>query len=191
MKKSIFKTFGFFVALLLFFCAMLFSPPPLKAQALIAYDTLKAGDSIFIQTVAPYGDDVTITIVDSNDSVTDSICVYEILPVHYDTVGAVILEEGAQFDSLKKTGSTIFTPGNNTAKTYRLINRQPWKLKIVRRNQHLNINHNTYIIIRARTRFLNAIPKIYGPNLALKTTGYKPPNIFDKYVKYHSKEVLE
>lgn len=148
--KSIIRLFFIFALAFVFF-----SPPKSNAQALVVFDTLKAGDSVMIVTVAPYGDDVYITVIDSSNSVTDSLCVYEILPYRYDTVGAVLMEIGAQFDSLKITGSTIFTPGDNTTKTYRFINRQPWKIKIVKRNQHLNINHKTYIIVRARTRYQN------------------------------------
>lgn len=146
--------------------------PPVKSQALIHYDTLKAGDSVKIFTIDPYGDDVTITFVDSSDAVTDSICVYEILPQHYDTVGATLIKEGAQFDSLKITGSTIFTPGQGAVTTYRFINRQPYKIKIVRRNQHLNINHNTYVIVRARTKYYNSLPGRFMTETAY--VGYMP-----------------
>jgi len=171
LTKNLFSKLHLLIIAALFLTAFL-SPPETRSQALIHYDTLKAGDSVKIFTIDPYGDDVSITFIDSSDSVTDSVCVYEILPYHYDTTGATLIKENAQFDSLKITGSTIFTPGQGAITTYNFVNRQPYKIKIVRRNQHLNINHNTYVIVRARTKYYNSLPGKFMTETAY--VGYMP-----------------
>ena len=145
----------------LFFVAA-FSPPEVKAQALSTHVILTAGDTTEIVPIAPYGDDVTVTIIDSSDTKVDTVKIWEVLPGGMsDSIILVSVQWNTDggYDS-----SGVFVIGDNKIKTFTLTNRQPYKLFIVRTNAN-NYSPRTHVIVSGRTRFMNAIPKskeVYG-----------------------------
>lgn len=153
--KHLFNTFLFFAM----FLAFLWSPPETKAQQLIVEDTLGVRDSAKVVVISPYCGDIYLDVF-NNGIKNDTIKVYEI-PYRCDTgtypqFRILFCQNQAAVSSNLMTLDTELVnikTHQGTFNTWKILDRNPWALMIVRCNDSGMAGHPTHFKIRVEHKY--------------------------------------
>jgi hypothetical protein len=155
------------------FLAFMWSPPEMKAQEFIHADTLGVHDSAKVVVVSPYCGNIYIDVF-KNGIKNDTLKIYEI-PIGCDTgthpeFRILFCENQASLSSNLLVNDSLLVnlkTHQGTFNTWRILDRNPYALMIVRCNDSGMAGHPTKFILRAEHKW-NSMSILKLPDLTLK-----------------------
>lgn len=159
-----FKIFLFLM--LVFSLSFLFNIPEAPAQKFIKVDSLTVNDKYYQCEISPYGE----TYIDLiNTGLTDSVKLYLIL---YGKDSTKAQSSMAENQITFGKDSLLIVPVAHNSRTWKVMDKNVWKLYLVRANDSGTTANTLHFIIRGIDRLYNSrLQKQYEHFLTLFTAG--------------------